>query len=556
MTRSKKTTCSNRFSRSASSKGDDEKHSSIMIGIIISIVFGTVIGGWLPNLAVKFTILGEIFLNSLMMIVIPLVMLSMIVGITGLGDVRNLGSIGMRTVLYYLMTTGIAVLIGIIMVNITQPGKGISPGETHPELSYTIGGDNNRTVFLDEALERTRYEEKYLLVLLDQNVHGVIESVLENIVTVKLWESRKPGDMFYVTAEDGTRLPFRRVERKLVSTEPELVSSGVGVDITLAIAGKLRGKEKDNIGSTIKEVLVGNKAIGKQGMIPRNIFSAMAQMEILPLIVFSLILGAALSVLGTRVEPTIKVISTLNDAVMQLVHWIMVIAPVGIFGLIAARIGHAGGFSGFLPELWALGKYSFTVLLGLAIHGFIVLPLILKLIGRRNPATYVRGVGTALLNAFSTASSSATLPLTLQGVEEENGISNRTASFVLPLGATINMDGTALYESVAAIFIAQVYGIHLSPVMQGVIFLTATLAAIGAAGIPEAGLVTMVIVLRAVGLPIEGIGLLLAIDWLLDRFRTTVNVWGDSVGAGVIETLELRDEKGDYNRSPRAEIRG
>jgi solute carrier family 1 (high affinity glutamate transporter) protein 1 len=193
-----------------------------------------------------------------------------------------------------------------------------------------------------------------------------------------------------------------------------------------------------------------------------------------------------------------------------------------------------------MPELTALGKYSFTVLFGLAIHGIIVLPLILKIIGRRSPGKFVRGMGPALLSAFSTASSSATLPITMQGVEEENGISNRTASFVLPLGATINMDGTALYESVAAIFIAQVYGIPLSPVMQAVIFLTATLAAVGAAGIPQAGLVTMIIVLRAVNLPIEGIGLLLAIDWLLDRFRTTVNVWGDSVGAGVIETLESK----------------
>jgi Na+/H+-dicarboxylate symporter len=188
-----------------------------------------------------------------------------------------------------------------------------------------------------------------------------------------------------------------------------------------------------------------------------------------------------------------------------------------------------------------------TVLVGLAVHGFVVLPLILKLIGRRKPGRYARGVAAALLNAFSTASSSATLPITLEGVEKQNGVSNRTASFVLPLGATINMDGTALYESVAAIFIAQVYGIHLPPVMQIVIFLTATLAAIGAAGIPQAGLVTMVIVLRAVGLPIEGIGLLLTIDWLLDRFRTTVNVWGDSVGAGVIETLELRDQEKQGN---------
>ena len=533
--------------RTAQSTSSPEKKGNppyILIGIIIAIILGTITGGWLPNLAVKFSILGDVFLNSLMMLVVPLVMLSMIVGITKLGDIRNLGSIGGRTVLYYLMTTGIAVLIGIIIVNIVLPGKGISPGEKHPDFDYIVSGKNNRTILLsNRTWEKSNYNEKYVLILLDQEVQGTIESFSENSVKVKLWESRHPENQYYIKSEDGTRFPFHHIDGELVSREPEIIQSGTGLEIKLSISETLRGKQQENIGSTLEEVLIGNKETGKQGMIPSNIFSAMARMEILPLIVFSLILGAALSVLGPRARSTIEVLSTLNDAVMKLVHWIMIIAPIGIFGLIAARIGHAGGFSGFLPELWSLGKYSFTVLVGLAIHGIIVLPLILKFIGRRNPGQYVKGVGAALLNAFSTASSSATLPLTLQGVEEENGISNRTASFVLPLGATINMDGTALYEAVAAMFIAQVYGISMDPVMQGVIFLTATLAAIGAAGIPEAGLVTMIIVLRAVGLPIEGIGLLLTIDWLLDRFRTTVNVWGDSVGAGVIETLENRTKK-------------
>jgi Na+/H+-dicarboxylate symporter len=533
--------------RSAGSTPLPEKKgnsSYILIGIIIAIILGTIIGGWLPNLAVKFSILGDVFLNSLMMLVVPLVMLSMIVGITKLGDIRNLGSIGGRTVLYYLMTTGIAVLIGIIIVNIVLPGKGISPGEKHSEFDYKIGGENNRTVLLtNRTWDKTNYNEKYMLILLDQDVQGTIKSFSENSVKVKLWEGRSTENQYYIKSEDGTRFPFHHIDGQLVSQEPEISQSGTGLEIKLSLSETLRGKQKQNIGSTLEEVLTGNKETGKQGMIPSNIFSAMARMEILPLIVFSLILGAALSVLGPRVRSAIEVISTLNDAVMKLVHWIMIIAPLGIFGLVAARIGRAGGFSGFLPELWSLGKYSFTVLVGLAIHGIIVLPIILKFLGRRNPGKYAKGVGAALLNAFSTASSSATLPLTIQGVEEENGISNRTASFVLPLGATINMDGTALYEAVAAMFIAQVYGISMDPVMQGVIFLTATLAAIGAAGIPEAGLVTMVIVLRAVGLPIEGIGLLLAVDWLLDRFRTTVNVWGDSVGAGVIETLENRTNK-------------
>ena len=295
------------------------------------------------------------------------------------------------------------------------------------------------------------------------------------------------------------------------------------------------------MGSTIKEVFLGNEETGKEGMIPSNVFKAMVRTDILPLIFFSLLIGGALSMLGDIGRPVIAVISGLNEAVMKLVHWIMYVAPVGIFGLIAGRIGEAKGFAGFWPELVAVGKYSATVVLGLGVHGAIILPILLLLLGRRNPLNYFRGMATALLNAFSTASSSATLPLTMEGVENQNGVSRRTSSFVLPLGATINMDGTALYEAVAVMFIAQVYAINMDPAQQVVVVLTATLAAIGAAGIPEAGLVTMVIVLRAVDLPVEGITLILSIDWLLDRFRTTVNVWGDSIGAGVIEAYESRD---------------
>ncbi len=527
------------------SRADTEKKQGglpvIMIGMIIAIVTGTLVGGWLPDFAVKTKILGELFLNALMMIVVPLVMLSMIVGITGLGDIRKIGAIGRRTVIFYMITTGLSVLVGMVLVNIIQPGKGISPGEQHETASYTLSGPSQRTVSLsDGGWDKNHYSKKYVLILKDQGVQGRIIDFSKNSASVALWEVQDADDLIHITSEDGTRLPFRRIAGQLVSAEPTLLSSGRGLEIALPIAGKVQGKEGRDMAQVVKEVLVGDRSIGKEGMIPRNIFNAMARADILPLIFFSLLIGAALTVLGEKGQVVIEVFTALNDAVMRLVHWMMIVAPVGIFGLIAARIGQAGGFSGFLPELQALGFYSFTVVAGLGVHAFVVLPLILYFVGRRNPLKYVSGMGTALLNAFSTASSSATLPLTIEGVRDENGISNRTASFVLPLGATINMDGTALYEAVAAMFIAQVYGITMTPIEQGVIFLTATLAAIGAAGIPEAGLVTMVIVLKAVGLPIEGIGLILTIDWLLDRFRTTVNVWGDSVGAGVIETLERR----------------
>jgi len=534
------TPISNQASTS-STKKDSQNRKWILSCIIAAILCGTLIGGWIPNLAVKFSILGELFLNSLMMIVVPLVMFSMIVGITGLGDIRKLGSIGKLTILYYLLTTGISVFIGIILVNIIKPGENISPGEKHIEYSYTIGGNNNRTVTLKNGIwDKFNYDDRYIVILLDQEAQGIIDSISRNSAIVKFWEPRQAKDIFYIKSKNGIDTPFLFENGKLISGEPDILSSGSGVEINLSTIQQIRTKEEKSMGSVLKEVLVGNKESKKEGLIPRNIFNAMVRMDILPIIIFSLLFGATLSVLGKRGRLAIEVISILNDAMMKLIHWIMIISPIGIFGLIASRIGDAGGFKGFLPELFALGKYSFTIILGLAIHGIIVLPAILLLFGKRNPIKYFKGVATALLNAFSTASSSATLPLTMEGVELENGISNRTACFVLPLGATINMDGTALYEAVAAMFIAQVYGISMSPVEQSIIFLTATLAAIGAAGIPQAGLVTMVIVLKAVGLPIEGVGLILTIDWLLDRFRTTVNVWGDSIGAGVIETLETK----------------
>ncbi len=508
----------------------------ILIAIVIAIIFGTMLGGWFPDFALNFKILGEVFLNSLMMLVVPLVMLSLIVGVTRLGSMRNLSSVGGRTVGYYLVTTGIAVAIGIIIVNIVKPGKGVSPGESHPEFVYAIGGKMGRTVFLEnEYWDRSRYSDKFVVILEDQQIKGGIEQVSDSTVQVKFWESVDARDQYFVIAEDGTRIPFRREGEKLVAYEPQLKQKGIGVSINTSIAGKLKGREEGNIGETLREILVGNEETQKQGLIPSNIFSAMAHMDILPLIFFALLLGVALSFMGDKAANTVQVISTLNDAIMKIVHWIMIVSPLGIFGLITARIGQAGGFQEFLPELVSLGKYSLCVLIGLFIHGVLVLPLVLKFFGRKSPLRYAKGVAAALLNAFSTASSSATLPLTIEGVVEQNDVSNKTASFVLPLGATINMDGTALYEAVAAIFIAQVYGIELEPLMMGVVFLTATLAAIGAAGIPEAGLVTMVIVMKAVDLPIEGIGLLLSIDWMLDRFRTTVNVWGDSVGAAVVD---------------------
>jgi Na+/H+-dicarboxylate symporter len=218
----------------------------------------------------------------------------------------------------------------------------------------------------------------------------------------------------------------------------------------------------------------------------------------------------------------------------------MKLAPLGIFCLVAARFAKAQLDGQFLALLKTQAWYMTSVLSGLAIHGLLTLPLVLWIFTRRNPLRFIGQMSQAILTAFSTASSTATLPVTMECAETKAGVSKRSTEFVLPLGATVNMDGTALYEAVAAIFIAQAFAIvdpayALTVDKQVIIAITATLSAIGAAGIPEAGLVTMLIVLNAVGLPLELIGLILPIDWLLDRFRTAVNAFGDSVGAAVVE---------------------
>jgi len=375
---------------------------------------------------------GDIFLQMLKMLVIPLVITSMICGMTTLGDVRKIGKVGRVTLAYYMITAGIAVATGIALVLFIQPG--------------------------------------------------------------------------------------------------------VGADDTFAyITEKVTAKENTTVLETLLNVFRGRGDSGS-GMFPSNLVAAAVQMNVLALITFAIVFGALLTTLGEKGKVVVDFFHAANEIVMKIVHLVMYLAPIGIFGLVAANIAKNGGGGAFLEEISRIGWYVGTVMIGLAIH-ICVLGAIMWFIGRRNPFTYTFNLLRALLTAVSTASSSATLPVTMECVEQNNGISNRTASFVLPLGATVNMDGTALYEAVAVIFIAQTLGMDLSLAELCIIFLTATLAAIGAAGIPEAGLVTMVIVLTAVGLPVSGIGTILAIDWFLDRLRTTVNVYGDALGAGVVETL-------------------
>ncbi|WP_054699023.1 dicarboxylate/amino acid:cation symporter [Desulfosarcina cetonica] len=264
-------------------------------------------------------------------------------------------------------------------------------------------------------------------------------------------------------------------------------------------------------------------------MIPKNAAAAFATGDILQIIFFTIFLAILSSTIGRDSETLTNTIHGIDRIMQKGIMAIMVIAPYAIFMLVTAIFMDLG-----FAALKALGKYAAAVLVGLFIHGFVTLPILVLIMGRYNPYRLFKALSPALMTAWSTASSAATLPVTMSNLENRAGVEGRIGNFVLPLGATINMDGTALYESVAVIFIAQILGIELTIGMQVVIFITASLAAIGAAAIPGAGLVTMGIVLTAAGLPLDGIGLILAIDRILDQFRTAINVWGDATAAIVI----------------------
>ena len=282
-------------------------------------------------------------------------------------------------------------------------------------------------------------------------------------------------------------------------------------------------------------------------IIPSNPVKAAAEGKMLSVISFSLIFGIVLTVIGEKGKPVTQFFDGVFLAVMKMVDWILLLAPIGVLALVAWTVARIGTVKLGGPLLW----YIFTVLVGLAIHAIIFLPLILWLFGKCNPFAYLWQMKAALMTAFGTDSSSATLPVTIEMAQTEGGVSKRAAEFVLPLGATVNMDGTALYEAVAVVFLFQGFGVELGATELGIIVFTATLAAVGAAGIPSAGLVTMVIVVEAVNgnlspdknLPLSAIGVILGIDRILDMCRTTVNVWGDAVGAKIITRI-APDEPG------------
>jgi proton glutamate symport protein len=416
--------------------GKLQLHWQILIAILLAGVAGTLSGtdGGLAGITFYqvYDFLGSLFMNALRMIIVPLIMSSIIVGIASLGSGEDLGRLGFKTLGYYAMTSTLAILVGLVFVNVVAPG--IQDGQS-------VGAQLNLS--LDQG-----------------SVAGALASI----------EGRGGSDI-------------------------------VGIFLR---------------------------------MIPVNVVQAAADGEMLGLIFFSLVFGYFMTRIPSRQGESLLLFwQAVAETMMRITMWIMMFAPIGVFGLVARTVASTG-FAAFLPML----VFFFTVLGALLFHMFVVLPGLLRFAGGVSPIKHFKAMAPALLTAFSSASSSATLPLTMECLQKRSGVSERTTSFVLPLGATVNMDGTALYECVAAIFLAQAYGLELSLTTQFTVVLIALLTSIGVAGIPAASLVAIAVILTAIGLPVEAIGLLLVTDRILDMVRTAVNVYSDTCCAVLIAKTE------------------
>jgi len=400
-------------------------HTKILIGLLVGIPVGLVLG---PR-AAAIKPIGDIFIRLIWMIVVPLVFASIFVGTASLGDLRKLGRIGAKTISYYLITTAIAITIGLAIANIAKPGAGLNP-EVKAQLLESYKG---------EAMK----------------------------------------------------------DLKLADQAPRVI-----------------------------DVLTG--------IVPKNPVGSLAAGDMLQIIFFAIMLGIAVTMIpGGKGKILIDFFDALSGAMTFMVHIVMKIAPLGVLVLIAAVVGQFGA-----QILLNLLKYAVVVLVGLAIHMGTIYSLAVWIFARMNPLFFLKGMRPAQLIAFSTSSSNATLPVNIQCAEENLGVPKDIASFVLPLGATINMDGTALYQGVAAVFIAQVYGITLTVASQLTIVLMATLSSVATAGVPSVGIITLTMVLQSVGIPLEGIALILGVDRILDMCRTIVNITGDASAAVMVAATE------------------
>ena len=398
--------------------------TQILMAMLLGAIFGILLNvfaansGWIQNFVVDgaLGVVGAVFIAALKMMVVPLVFVSLVCGVTNMGDMSALGRIGGKAFGIYIITTAIAISIALLLASVVSPGAG-----------------------------------------------------------------------FAIT--------------------------DVTVDFTARQAPPL------------SQVLID--------LVPSNPVAALARGEMLQIIVFALLLGVAITASGDRGRYVLDIFTGLNSVIMQMVWIVVRIAPAGVFCLIA-RTFSTEGVEAFIP----LAKYFLCVVAALIVHGIVTYSLLLKVVGKLNPVTFFVKMRAAQLFAFSTASSNATIPITLQSVTNRLGADNGVASFTVPFGATINMDGTAIMQGVATVFIAQVYGVDLGLGDFLAVILTATLASIGTAGVPGVGLIMLAMVLQQVGLPVEGIALIIGVDRLLDMMRTAVNITGDAAATCVIARSE------------------
>lgn len=405
-------------------------HTKIFIGLFLGVVAGLVLG---PK-ARSIEFVGTIFIRLITMVVVPLVFFSLALGTASLGDIKKLGRVGLKTFLYFTLTTAIAITIGLLAANILKPGMGLN----------------------------------------------------------------------------------EQVKQELLKNYQQAAQSKISV-----------AQEKPSLISVLVNI------------VPTNPVKAMAEGEMLQVIFLALVFGLCLSLITPeKSKPILHFFDGINETVLQVVNLVMKFAPFGVLALLASIIGQFG-----LGILITLLKYALVTILGLTFHALVIDGLLVKFLGRMKPGRFFKGTSDAMLIAFSTSSSNATIPVALECLDELK-VKKEYSSFVVPLGATINMDGTALYQGVAAVFIAQIYGIPLSLGAQATIVLMAILASIGTAGVPGAGMIMLAMVLKQIGIPLEGVALILGVDRLLDMCRTTVNMIGNMAASVIIHRSEEKRPAG------------
>lgn len=456
-------------------------HWQVIIALILGILYAVaaVNFGWQSFTKSYIDPFGAIFINILKLIAVPLVLFSIISGIGSLQNIKQLGRVGVKTLLIYVGTTMTAILIGLVCVNLIKPGN--TPSE---------------------------------------------ESRIEKRIEYELWLNDNPE----VMRLDDKCISCDPANEALVAAVSERISrEGINEEVADKIQ---KAKETKNAGPLQPLVDV----------VPKNIILALAEMEMLQIIFFAVFFGLVLIMMpAAKAEPVSKLIDGLNEAFIVMVNIVIRSMPFFVFALMAGSLVQAAGdnLSKLQEQLIFLLNYSWVVVLGLVLVAFVIYPLLIHLfVKKQTMRSFLKGISKAQLTAFSTSSSMATLPVTMDTVHNNLGVPKSISSFVLPIGATVNMDGTSLYQGVAVVAMAQFHMIELDIAQQLVIVLTATLASIGAAAVPSAGLVLMIVVLESVGLNPAWIAIILPVDRILDMCRTVVNVTGDATVSSIIAASE------------------